>query len=894
MIASPFRRREETAALGRALEMLDEGVVVIGLDGCLLQANTSGCAILDLDRELAYADPSWWRRVAARRARDGGELGVGAGVVRTGEGVRDVLVDFTSPDGTAMLLSVNCQPLRDLAGVIGGAVLSFRDVTESEAARRALVESQERLREAHRVAGLASWDWRPDTDEVVVHQALAGREGMHDRPLPRSVLVAEMAPEALALADADIAEMVAGERDASVRRHLEVRPEGSRWMETRMRAVREVDGTLRCVCGTSQDVTETELAKRAAAADRDFVQATLDSLGEHIAVLDRDGEIILTNRAWTAFGVANEGTSHGISGNYLAACDADVGDPIASRTAAGLRDILSGQESDFALLYPCHSPTEDRWFVVRAVRFDGDGDARVVVSHDDVTEAHRTEAEVATQAALLDEVAAAVIATDLLGNVTHWNRGAEELYGWSAEETVGHSARSFVVGPEAVARAAEIMETVHATGAWEGEFELQRKDGSHFPAFVRDALLRDRSGRFNGVVGVSVDMSDRVAAERTLRATRDYMRAVADCMGDGLFTLDTEGALIYMNNAAERILGTSFETLRGRPMEELVHPVAATAGEGCPFLAALRDGTTMRVEDGGFVRGDGSFLPVAYTAAPFETADGVKGCAVVFEDISERKAREASLRRDADTVRWIGRITEALDAERFELFAQPIVDLRSGETVQREMLIRLREPDGSIVGPGAFLPVAEQSGLIGEIDRWVVRRGTEIAATGVAVEINLSGRSMSDHGVLEHIEKCIRNVDADPSLLVFEITETAIVEDAAAARVFAERLHELGCKLALDDFGTGYGGFTYLKQIPVDYLKIDIEFVRDLTTDAASRHVVEAVVALARGFKLETVAEGVEDAETLDLLRELGVDFGQGYHIARPAPFTTEPTERSA
>ena len=129
-----------------------------------------------------------------------------------------------------------------------------------------------------------------------------------------------------------------------------------------------------------------------------------------------------------------------------------------------------------------------------------------------------------------------------------------------------------------------------------------------------------------------------------------------------------------------------------------------------------------------------------------------------------------------------------------------------------------------------------------------------------------------------------RGSGADPADIVFEITETAILDDVDAARRFAERLRTLGCKLALDDFGTGYGGFTYLKQLPVDCLKIDIEFVRDLATVPASRHVVDAVVALARDFELQTVAEGIEDAETLDILRDLGVGFGQGYHIARPAP----------
>jgi EAL domain-containing protein (putative c-di-GMP-specific phosphodiesterase class I) len=196
----------------------------------------------------------------------------------------------------------------------------------------------------------------------------------------------------------------------------------------------------------------------------------------------------------------------------------------------------------------------------------------------------------------------------------------------------------------------------------------------------------------------------------------------------------------------------------------------------------------------------------------------------------------------------------------------------------------LRAPDGEVIAPGLFLPIAEKYGLVCELDRWVIERAVTLAATGAPVELNISGQSIGELELLGHLEACLERTGADPSLLVFELTETAIVEDQPAARAFAERLHEIGCKLALDDFGTGYGGFTYLKQLPVDFLKIDIEFVRDLLTNAASRHVVQAVVELARGFGLKTVAEGVEDGATLELLRDLGVDLAQGYHIARPQP----------
>jgi EAL domain-containing protein (putative c-di-GMP-specific phosphodiesterase class I) len=192
--------------------------------------------------------------------------------------------------------------------------------------------------------------------------------------------------------------------------------------------------------------------------------------------------------------------------------------------------------------------------------------------------------------------------------------------------------------------------------------------------------------------------------------------------------------------------------------------------------------------------------------------------------------------------------------------------------------------DGSPIPPGLFLPAAERYGLIREIDRWVVRRGAALSAKGHAVELNISADSLGDPEFATMVERELLTSGADCSRIVIELTETAVLRDEDAGHDFVKRIQRLGCRLALDDFGTGYGGFTYLKQLQIDYLKIDIEFVRDLPSNEASQHVVRAVVNLAQGFGQKTVAEGVEDAETLELLRVLGVDYAQGYHLGRPAP----------
>ncbi len=427
----------------------------------------------------------------------------------------------------------------------------------------------------------------------------------------------------------------------------------------------------------------------------------------------------------------------------------------------------------------------------------------------------------------------------------------------------------------------------------EVEYRLRAADGAVYWRHNYCEAVRDREGRLTQIVGVAIDVTASKETERELKRASNYLRAVTDSIEEAMFTLDVDGCARYLNPSAERLLGWSTPELAGRSMHELTHfrrrDGSPLPVEECPILSARHRGEVVRVDDDRFIRSDGRELPVAYTATPFATDDGIEGCVVVFTDITERKLEEKRVAEDLDRLMWARRIRDALADERFVLYAQPIIDLQSNEVVQHELLIRMREPGSTdVIAPAAFLPVAEELGLIREIDRWVVDRAAEIAATGLPVELNVSARSICDTDLLAHIERAILRNGADPKTLVFEITETALVSDRVAAEAFVGRVHQLGCRVALDDFGTGFGSFTYLKQLSVDYLKIDREFVRDIARNAASRRVVEAVVGLASGFGLKTVAEGVEDERTLALLRELGVDYGQGFLIGRPAPLATE------
>ena len=239
---------------------------------------------------------------------------------------------------------------------------------------------------------------------------------------------------------------------------------------------------------------------------------------------------------------------------------------------------------------------------------------------------------------------------------------------------------------------------------------------------------------------------------------------------------------------------------------------------------------------------------------------------------------------------WHQRIREALDQGLFVLHAQPILDLRSNEVSQYELLLRMVGPDGEMIAPSMFLDIAERSGLIQDIDRWVVRRAIrllaehESAGHPIRLEVNLSGRAFADRELLTIIQEDLMFYGVDPANLVLEVTETAAIANIGEAQTFVRTLQAMGCGFALDDFGVGFSSFSQLKHLPVDYLKIDGSFVQDLAGNTVDQHLVQAIISVARGLGKMTIAEFVGDGETVRLLKEYGVDYAQGYYIAQPGP----------
>jgi PAS domain S-box-containing protein len=417
------------------------------------------------------------------------------------------------------------------------------------------------------------------------------------------------------------------------------------------------------------------------------------------------------------------------------------------------------------------------------------------------------------------------------------------------------------------------------------EFRVLLPDGEQLvcASLVRPVL--DQTGARTGLAGTIKDVTEQLRAEAALRRSEERFRQGFDNAPIAMSLIDPATfRYVRVNDAFCSMVGRTREDLGALSFAEISH--ADELSIMMERLPRLVSGELEQVvTEKRYVRPDGSEVWASISVVPVREPNGTVD--VLFGqmvDITERKAGEAELKAQLDEIAGLGEIRRAFAEDRFELHAQPIVDLATGATVQRELLIRMRATDGSLIPPGDFLPAAEKYGAIQDIDRWVIAQGAELAGRGIDVEINISAASIGDTGLIGLIESELERTGADPSRLVFEITETALIEHTDIAVALAERLRTLGCRFALDDFGTGYGGFHYLKHLPMDFLKIDREFVRDAMNSEGDQHVIRAIVGLAQGFGLQTIAEGVEDEATLTLLREFGVDHAQGFHLGRPAP----------
>ncbi|MDX1367857.1 EAL domain-containing protein [Pseudomonas sp.] len=669
-------------------------------------------------------------------------------------------------------------------------------------------------------------------------------------------------------------------------------------------ALRESEARLRAISEASPDLT-----------------LVLDEEGRYLEVMAPDPQLLY-------------GGGEGLVGKRLADV-LSVGQ--VERFMAFIARTLAS-DSPQTLEYGMRTPSGHRLFEGRARRLDTllQGKRAVVVIARDITDRVNLELD-RRIAAIAFESQQGMLITDASTRILKVNRAFSQISGYSAADAIGQTTQMLSSGRQGPEFYQAMWETLIETGIWEGEIWNRRKSGEVFPEWLAISAVRDERGRVSNYVASLTDISERKSAEekikhlafydaltglpnrRLLRDRLQQARALSRRNGQhaALVFLDLDNFKnvndLHGHQIGDELLCQVAERLRHNLRER--DTVARLGGDefvlmlegleshaeeaasqvehlGTKVLDALRQ---PYLAGGHSLFSSASLGVVLFNDEQYSvdelmqradlsmyTAKAAGKNALSFYDPQMQEAVSARLQLEADMRR-------GLQSSEFLLYLQPQLD-QLGRLNGAEALVRWQHPQRGLLGPGAFITIAERCGLIETLDMQVLGAACELLAqwaqqphsAGLSLSVNLSARLLYQANFVEALQQTLQRSGANPQRLKLELTESLLLTDMDEAIVRMQMLKDMGIRFSIDDFGTGYSSMAYLQQLPLDQLKIDQSFIRELPGNSSSLAIVRAIIALAQSLKLEVIAEGVETQAQRDSLLNNGCLHYQGYFFSRP------------
>jgi len=685
---------------------------------------------------------------------------------------------------------------------------------------------------------------------------------------------------------------------------------------------------------------QREEALKASEAFKDIV---LNSMDAEIAVVDHSGVILSVNDRWVKFALENSPESgkstprKDVGTNYLDACRVDVGaDEVGVLDAHhGIRAVLEGNSPSFNFEYPCDTPSQQRWFHMTVMPLGRDANAGAVIMHTDITRRKQEEEKIKLAARVFSYAREGIIITDAWGTIVDVNEAFTRITGYSREEVLGKNPRILNSGRQEKTFYESMWNALAAEGHWSGEIWNRRKNGEVFAELLTISAMRDERGKaqqyialfsdisaikehqsqleriahFDALTGLPnrVLLSDRLQQAMAQTQRRGQLLAVVYLDLDGFKEINDghghdagDHVLITLAQRMKHMLreGDTLARLGGDEFVAVLIDLENTSAS-VPLITRMLGAAAQPMQRGAASLQVSASLGVTFypqeqdidadqllrqaDQAMYHSKIAGKNRYQIFDSVQDRDLRghHESLER----------IRLALSQDEFALYYQPKVNMRSGEVVGAEALIRWQHPERGLLPPSMFLPVIEDHLLAVDVGEWVIDAAlTQMEiwkAMGLdqAVSVNIGARQLQRGNFVERLKSIIsRHPDIDPARLQLEVLETSALEDIEQVSQVIEECALMGVKFALDDFGTGYSSLTYLKRLRVALLKIDQSFVRDMLDDPNDLAILEGVIGLAAAFKRDVIAEGVETVEHGTLLLQLGCELGQGFGIARPMP----------
>lgn len=560
---------------------------------------------------------------------------------------------------------------------------------------------------------------------------------------------------------------------------------------------------------------------------------------------------------------------------------------------------------------------------------------------DEIAERKRVEFELRKLTMAIEQSMNLVFITDALGTIEYINPMFEEVTGYKKAEAVGKTPWGLADG-EPNQNNEETWKSIFTGEGWQGTVRHRKKDGGYFWSKGVISPIKDEAGNISHYLAVYEDITEkRISRERIqylahfdgttglmnrsrfIELLSDWV-TIADGKKTGVLLLLDIDQFKFLSDAYGHGMGDEFLRRVAKLLQIIIryvnskffndseNEILLCRLSGDEFAVFMPDiGRVEAVEIAEQIRkGLEDFyqadvqchltasIGVALYPGHGKTATELltKADAAMYraKDLGRNRfhfysPEERDIEQMHIRLKWKENILRALKEDRFEPWFQPILGLSDDKVKHYEVLARMREKDGSIILPGPFIDIAERFGLVSSIARVIIEKAMNIQAEEsrkgreLTFCINLSGKELGDKELLYFLQSKIYEIGVNPANIVFEITETASINDLERAMGFLKTLKSMGCSLSLDDFGIGFTSFLYLKEMQIDYIKIAGSFIKNMDKNINDQLFVKAITDVARGMDIKTIAEFVEKDETVGLLRKYGVDYAQGYLIGRPS-----------
>ncbi len=789
-----------------------------------------------------------------------------------------------------------------------------------------------------------TWEWNVRTGSTIVNERWAeiiGYRLVDLEPLHIEKCAALTHPDDLARSDACLERCFRRQSSFYV---CEVRMQHREghwvWVQSRGRVVEwdEVEGKPLRMSGTLQDISGRKRNEATIAGSEERLRTVFGMLPVGIALLDREGRIIECNAASERMlGLSRaEYLVRKLDGGEVDIYRPD-GTPMPQEEFASVRAFAEGRPVRNVVI-EVRSTAGSLWLSVSATPLDHPRYG-MVLAYVDITQARQSEMRLQLAASVFTHAREGITITDADATILDVNDAFTRITGYAREDVVGRNPRILNSGRQTADYYAEMWQALLEKGHWYGEVWNRRKSGEIYPEMLNISSVRDSGGSIRHYVGLFSDITDikehqqqlehiahydvltnlpnrllfaeHLNHSMALTARRNNLLAVVYLDLDGFKEINDR----YGHKTGDDLLVALARRMRSELREGDIlarlggDEFAAVlvdldeAADCLPILGRLLRAAATPVEiDDLVLRVSAS---IGYTLYPRDAVDADqllrhadqamysakqfgKNCSCLF-DVAQETARKNE--RES-----LERIRRAFERNEFVLYYQPRVNMRTGEVLGAEALIRWQHPERGLLLPGEFLPAVQNRPLELSIGEWVMRSALAQMAdwqdegVDIGVSINVASRQMQHGGFLESLRGSLADHPQVPSSsLELEVLETSLIDDLAQAREVMSACRELGVRFALDDFGTGYSSLTYLRRLPAEVLKVDRSFVRDMLDDPDDLAIVQGVLGLAKAFRREVVAEGVESTAHGERLILMGCEQAQGFGIARPMPATELP-----